>query len=211
MSSPYDLKDLSGSFTLTSKGAVQGFSQQDPFQGSRLMSGIFTGATATQVAWGGLPVKTEVPLSPLGSVTKLATTHATILAWSTFDGADHLILNQQSIGLYRDGMTMNYYEKGSSVCIWVMCDDSFAATLATAGSLTNTAASWDFTNSRLIAYDSTNTLPVTIERVSLATAGATNRLVSYNASTLNAQWSGTGCADTNAPLADDTSLALIRI
>lgn len=207
MANPYVTSGLPGTFKLTGSGAKEGTTRKNAInQALQIDSGLFDGT----VAWGGQPIVESVSDGLTGNVLTLASTIASITGWSTFDGANHLLLTQSTIGLYQDNMTMQFYRKGCGALLWVKIDDDLAASVLTGSVIQNLG--YDFTNYKIAAYSSGTALPVRIEAVSIAGTSTINTLVSYNATTGNAEWSTEGCANTAAgsPVYD-SSLALIRV
>lgn len=180
----YATTHLSGSFIPHATGAKEGTSVQHPNQAQQPDSGVFVGATATQKAWGGLPVSVEISAKPGEARVRLATDYATAQAWLTFDGADHLFQDGESIGLYEDGESALFYRGKSNIEIWVKIDDTLAATLLTGANYWNTAVSWDFTNNQIIAFDTTALSNVEITGISMTN----NEVVDFDSGTNTAQW-----------------------
>lgn len=207
MANPYVTSGVPGTFKLTGSGAKEGTSRKNAVnQALQIDSGLFSGT----VAWGGQPIVESVSTELTGNVITLASTIASITGWSTFDGANHPVMDQGTIGLYQDDMTINFYRKGAGTLLWVKIDDDLVESVI-GGSVTQNLG-YDFTNYKIAAYVSGTALPVRIEAVSVAGTSTINTLVSYNATTGNAEWSTEGCANTAAgsPVYD-SSLALIRV
>ena len=180
----YATTQLDGYFIPHATGAKEGTSVQHPGQSQQPDSGVFVGATATQKAWGGLPVSVEISAKPGEAQVRLATDYSTAQAWLTFDGANYLIQDGESIGLYEDGESALFYRGKSNVEMWVRIDDTLAASLLTGTDYRNTAVSWDFTNNQIIAFDTTALSGVEIIEVSMTN----NEVVDFDSGTNTAQW-----------------------
>lgn len=181
----YATTQLDGFFIPHATGAKEGTSVQHPNQSQQPDSGVFVGATATQKAWGGLPVSVEISAKPGEAEVRLATGYSTVKGWLTFDGANHLIQDGESIGLYEDGESALFYRLKSNVEIWVKIDDTLAAALLTGTDYRDTAVSWDFTNNKIIAFDTTALSNIEIIEVSMTN----NQVVDFDSGTNTAQWS----------------------
>lgn len=192
----YVTTQLSGYFIPHATGAKEGTSVQHPTQAQQPDSGVFVGATATQKAWGGLPVSVEISAKPGEAQVRLATTYATAQAWLTFDGANHLIQDGESIGLYEDGESALFYRGKSNVEMWVKIDDTLAAALLTGTDYRNTAVSWDFTNNMIIAFDTTALSDVEIIEISMTN----NEVIDFDSGTNTAQWSRSQTANALAKI-----------
>lgn len=193
---------FTGTFSLSSTGLIQGFSQKSPTQNNKLEAGVFSPASASEQIWAGTPVQIFIP-APSGGIPNFAgpalkqsDTNAHIMGWSTYDGADYLPISQQSNApLYGSGMSMQFYRNGVGVVVYVPIDDTLAATLLNGSTLENVQVSWDFTNKKIITYNS-GIGALAAQIVGISTSN--NELVSYNATTGNAVWASQGTADSSA-------------
>lgn len=179
-------------FLVETDGFVQGTFYDDPAMRYQLEGGVFAAAQA-HVLWGGLPVSLAVPAlgsNPLGPTVALATTNAGIEGWSMFNQASAMLLTPGStVPVAGAGMSVNFIRPGSLLRIALQIDPAITSSLA--GGATNQQVSWDFTNNRIMAYNSgIGALPVLVEFVN-----TNSKVVSYDSGTGAVTWNDAGpCA-----------------
>jgi hypothetical protein len=189
---PMATTNANGLFNVNSAGFTQGDAQDDPAVKFQLASGILS-TSATAPLWGGIPISESIPAAVtqpgtnlLGSSIIQATTLANSTGICVFNQAFHGITSPQSNApSYLPGMSVNFYRFGSGARIPLQIDP---ALVSLDGGLINQLVTWDYTNNKIIAYDSSHAFPVKI--LSIATTG--NKTVSYDSATGYAIWVTTG-------------------
>lgn len=180
-----------GSFSTYSDGVVQGTAFDSPNTRFNLAGGIL--ATAETVPmWGGIAISELIPPTTsngvLGSTIARATALANITGFSVFDQAHNGLTTPQSpVPLFASGMGINFYRLGSGARLALQIDP---ALVSLDGGLITQNVSWDYANGKIIAYDGSNKLPVTIQKIIVSNC----KIVSYNAGTGNATWVNGACA-----------------
>ena len=149
----------SGTFSIASKGLVQGTAFPDPAYRNWLKSGVLLVAE-TLPMWGGVGVYQNVPGDSssgpaavlgctLGRATSLASTKK-LSGFSVFDQSYGMINTPQSpVPLSGGGGQVVYYELGSRARVAVKADPNLASL---AGGLVSASVSWDFDGQMLIPY-----------------------------------------------------------
>jgi hypothetical protein len=196
---PMVTTNAAGLFNVNSAGFTQGDALDDPAVKFWLAGGVFSSAATTPL-WGGVPIAETIPVAQsgyysgdtqpgtdtLGSTIIQASTSTAPTGISVFNQAFQGITTPQSTApLYSPGMTVNFYRFGSGARIPLPCDSSI---VALAGSSITETVYWDTTNLRLTTTATSNfAVPCKILRIS--TSG--NKIVNYNGTTGNANWSNT--------------------
>jgi hypothetical protein len=188
---PVIVTNFPGSFSVTSDGYVQGIFLDDPAIRNELAGG-FLATAETLPMWGGVAIADAIPnpanqSDALGGAISRALAQTGLTGFSVFNQASNMIQTPQSrVPLSGTGMGVNFFRLGSGARICVQCDATFAATLA--GESVITQCSWDYTNQKLVAYDSTAALPVKILNVNIGNS----KIVSYSSGTGFANWTNNG-------------------
>lgn len=176
-----------GLFNTNSNGFTQGDAQDDPAVKFALAGGVLD-AAATSPVWGGLPVQEYVPTTGsdvLGSTIKAAADDADPTAVVVYNQAfGGLTTPQSTAPLFAAGMSVNYYRFGSGARIPMVLDPA-AVTLE--GDLVSTTVYYDYTNNWLTTSAPSvgqSAFPCKVLRVSTQN----NKVVSYNGTTGNANW-----------------------
>lgn len=189
---PLVTTNAAGSFSLYSDGVIQGTAMDDPAKRNALAGGILS-SSETVPMWGGVAIQELIPAATsngiLGGTIARSTNLATITGFSVFDQAHAGLTTPQSpVPLFASGMQINFYRLGTGARLALQIDP---ALVSLDGGLITQNVSWDFTNQKIIAYDGTNKLPVTIIKIMTANC----KTVSYNSGTGNATWNVNGaCA-----------------
>ena len=179
---PMAVTNGAGLFQLQSEGMVQGFMQPDPATRNALAQGIVD-ANASVVLWGGEAVALNIAGSKgLGPIVSKATTAATIQGFVVTNQAANGITTPSSAPpSYGSNMSVQFLRLGSGARLTVGIEPTFAASISAGGSPETVAASWDFTNQRIVAplpTESTITLSAITWTAGVATATASaNTLV----------------------------------
>ena len=180
----------SGLFQVNSAGYTQGDAQDDPAIKFQLVGGVLSTSAETPI-WGGIPIQELIPAATagnnigLGSTVIQATDYDEVNGFCVYNQAFHGITTPSSNApLFSSGMSVNYYRMGSGARIPLPID---SALVSLDGGQISQEVSWDFTNNKIIAFDTT-ALPVKILKI----VTSNNLLVSYNSTTGNANWTSTG-------------------
>lgn len=180
-----------GMFKLTSKGYVQGTTQNDAAVRNELISGILL-PTATAPIWGGCGITESLTTagteaSELGSVLALATAQTNLTGFTVFDQSHALIQTPQSpVPMCVPSGGINFYRFGSGARIAVKCSSAVAAALA--GGAINQALYWDYTNQVLLNAPGGTAIAAKV--LDVDTSGGSHT-VTYNSGTGFATWNDT--------------------
>ena len=182
---PFAMTSAANSFAVDSEGFVQGDAQDDPVIRNLLRTGPLA-STETLPMWGGVALFENISASgsaSIGNTVGRATTNTAVGAFSVFNQANAMVVTTSSdVPLAAPGGTISYYRLGSGARIPVQCDPALADL---DGGAVSQQVSWDFTNQKLIAYNSgIGALPVRVEAIAVGNS----KTVSYNSSTGNATW-----------------------
>ncbi|ATF87564.1 hypothetical protein [Burkholderia gladioli] len=182
---PMQTSAPTGTFRLDTEGYVQGAFLDDPSSNMWLSSGIIA-ASVTQPVWGGMPI-TENVAAPnqngLGNSLVLAANNAGVTGFTVFNRAYNAILTPgNNVPLLVAGMTAMFFRTGSNARIAVQCDATLAANLDTGA--VNQQVSYDFTNQKLIAYNS----GVGALACKVLSVNTNSKIVSYNSGTGALTW-----------------------
>lgn len=189
---PAATTNLAGLFITQAQGLVQGVFMDDPALRYELAGGVLK-STETLPMWGGVAVEELVSatgFSPLGNDIARSVAQTSYSGFSVFNQNGAAINTPQSpVPLTLLGGQVNFFRKGSGARIVVACDP---ALVDLGGGITTAQVSWDYTNQKLVAYDSVAALPVQV--LSVQALGCMT--VSYNSGTGAATWtrSSNACA-----------------
>lgn len=181
------------SFEVSTDGFVQGIAWDDPTVRNLLSGGVLASGQTTPM-WGGLPITENVPTigsNALGPTIGRATADTGITGWSVFNQMHSWILTPGAgqVPVAGVGMSVAFYRTNSNARIAVQIDPTIVGTVDTGA--TTQQLSWDFTNGKLVAYNSTTgALPV---KVLMVNSGL-SKVVSYNSTTGAVTWNDTGAA-----------------
>lgn len=180
------------SFVVESSGLVQGMLYNDPSARNWIQQG-FVASSVTQPIWGGMAIQGSIPVagqSGGGNPFVLAATNAAITGFTVFDGGNNAIVTPgNSVPLISAGMSGMFVSLGSYSRVAVQIDPTL---IDQDGNPVTTQFSWDFTNQKLIAYNSTiGALPV---RQVMEIQVGNSKVVAYNSTTKAATWSDAGAA-----------------
>ncbi len=189
---PAATTNLAGLFSVQAAGLFQGVFLDDPAVRYQMNGGVLA-STESLPMWGGVGIYEDIPVggfNALGSTVGRAADFAHLTGFSVFNQEGGWINSPQSpvpVGLL--GGQVNFFRFGSNAKIVVACDPALAS--LDAGLITQ-QVSWDYTNQKLIAYDSAHALPVKV--LSIQTSGC--KTVSYDGTSGNATWanSANACA-----------------
>jgi len=183
-----------GLFNTNSAGFTQGDAVDDPAVKFYLAGGVLS-TSATTPIWGGIPIIENIPAAAsqpgtdtLGSTIIQATGSATPTGICVFNQAYQGITTPQSTApLYSPGMSVAFYRFGSNARIPLVCDSTI---LALDGSSVVETVYYNYSTNQLTATQpgTQAAFPVKILKVSPA---GTNKSVSYNSGTGNANWVNT--------------------
>ena len=154
---PYGTTSSSNGFNAYSDGVIQGLAYADAASQNYLSSGIYDPA-ATVALYGGLPIETDIAVSPfnpqsngnMGGVVRLAKTIGAIGGFSVFDQAHHyLSVPGQPVPYCLPNMTAHFYRFGSNARIPVKASPQLALL---DGSAIGSQVSWDFNVGQLVPF-----------------------------------------------------------
>ena len=144
--------NISNSFSVDSRGFIQGTANDDPTVRNLLRGGPLA-STETIPMWGGVAVSNYIPAElqgQLGPVVKRALTNANITGFSVFNqGGNAIIAPGGGVPLFYSGSKVPFYLIGSNARIPLQIDP---ALVNQDGNLINTQVSWDFTQQRIGVY-----------------------------------------------------------
>ncbi len=180
--------NAAGSFQVQSLGYIQGVALDDPAIRNELAGG-YLDSGETLPMWGGVAVEelTGDVTESRGNSIKRAVSDVTLTGFSVFN-QNHAAINspQSPVPLLANGMLVNFYRLASGARIPLAIDP---ALVTLEGSIITQQFSWDFTNSKIIAYDA----GIGALNVRLLSIAATNCMtVSYNSGTGFATWNKNG-------------------
>ena len=192
---PFVTTNAAGLFAVSADGLWQGSFMDDPAIRNELAGGILASAE-TLPMWAGVAIYekvsatgTNVTGNTVGRATVQSATNATGLVGFTVSAqqANGLTSPQSPVPQLASGMGVNFFRLGSGARIVVACDTAIVSAIETG--IVTAQYSWDYTNQKLVAYDSTAALPIKVLQVQ-----APARTVSYNSGTGAATWVDTGNA-----------------
>lgn len=191
---PFVTTNAAGLFLTQADGLWVGSFMDDPAIRNELAGGVLA-STETLPMFQGVGIYEQISATGIdvrGNVVGRATSQG-----STTTGLiGFTVANQQANGLtspqspvpqLASGMGVNFFRLGSGARIVVAIDPAIVS--GALGALVTKQYSWDYTNQRIVAYDSVAALPVKILQVQ-----APARTISYNSGTGAATWVDTGNA-----------------
>ena len=190
---PMPTTNALGGFSVQSDGLYQGTALDSPNSRYNLAGGILATAETTPM-WGGVGIYEDIPASPgnnvLGGTVGRAADNAHLVGFSVFDQAYAGLTTPQSpVPLYGTGQTINFYRLGSGARVILQIDPALTSL---EGGLITQQVSWDFTNQKIIAYNS-GIGALAVKILQIQTTGC--KTVSYDSGTGFATWATNGaCA-----------------
>jgi hypothetical protein len=191
---PAATTNFAGLFSVTATGLIQGVAFDDPVGRFRLAGGTLA-STETLAMFGGVGISENIAaggFNALGNPISRATAQTNLTGFSVFDQNGAAINSPQSpVPVSLVGGQVNFYRlNGSAGARIILAIDP--ALISLDGGLISQQVSWDYTNQRIVAYDSVAALSVRI--LSVQTTGC--KTVSYNSTTGVATWvtSSNACA-----------------
>lgn len=157
---PAKQSNFSGTFSVQSDGYIQGLYMDDPAVRYALAGGTVKSDEAAPM-FGGIAIGELIPnpasvAVELGGVIERAVDYAHLTGFTVFNQNGSAILSPpNTVPLADVGMNVNFFRLGSGARIAVACDDALAATLSGGTDLITTQVSWDFTNQKLVAFNTT--------------------------------------------------------
>lgn len=188
---PMPTGTINGAFLKDTGGYVAGVALDDPGLRFQIEGGIVDPTQTTPAfLWGGLPCGILVPIpgmNTIGAPLKAATTTLGIEAWTVFNqGAGGILTPSSNVPSYSAGQSINYIRPGCNLRLVLPIDPAIINGLG--GAPQNTQVSWDFTNNRIMAYNSgVGALPVVIENIN-----TNSKIVTYSGSALTVNWNNAG-------------------
>lgn len=179
-----------GSFSAQSIGYRQGDAMDDPAVRNALAGGTLA-STETLPMWGGIAIGENIPAagSYLGAGIIRAANNAGIMGFSVFNQNGSMLTTPQSTcPVSLGGGHVNFYRLGSRARIAVQIDPTLAASLQNGTTASNVAVTWDFTNQKIIAFDSSNTLAAKILDIQVGNS----LIVAYDSVNNLCTWTPTG-------------------
>lgn len=181
---PAATTNAAGLFITQAQGLVQGVFMDDPAIRYEMAGGTLDSAE-TLPMWGGVAIEELIAtggFSPLGNDIKRAAAQATLSGFSVFNQNGAAISSPQSpVPVTLLGGQVNFFRLGSGARIVVACDP---ALIDLDGGIITPQVSWDYTNQKLVAYDSVAALPVKV----LSVQNSQVMTVAYNSGTGAATW-----------------------
>lgn len=177
----------SNTFSLDTRGWIQGMTQDDWASRSHLLSGVVDSGV-TQPMWGGMAVAIQTQSAGAtaqnNDLIKLATTGTGVQGFTVFDQASNMIqIPGNSVPTAVAGANMAYYLIGSEARIPMPIDPSVLASLE--GVSVDTAVYWDPTN---LWVTTTSTSNVALTGVKVLAVNTNSKSVNYNAGTSAVTW-----------------------
>lgn len=152
---PYATTNAAGLFLTQAAGLVQGTYMDDPATRYQL-SGGYLSAAETLPMFGGVAISESIPpagFDARGSLITRATSYANLTGFCVFNQNGAAINSPQSpVPQILSGGQVNFFRLGSQAEIVLAIDP---ALVTDDGGLINQQISWDFTNSKLIAFATT--------------------------------------------------------
>jgi len=181
---PLATTNAAGLFNVSSDGLVQGVYMDAPNTRYNLAGGVLASA-ATLPVWGGVGIQEKISSTGInitGNDILQATAQTNLTGFSVFNQNGAGMNSPQSpVPVVGTGMQVNFFRLGSGAQICLAIDP---ALVSLDGGLITQQVSWDYTNQKIVAYDSTAALPVKILQVQ--TSGC--KTVAYNSGTGVATW-----------------------
>jgi hypothetical protein len=157
-----------GLFLTQAEGLVAGTFFDDPAKRFSLAGGVLA-ASETLPMWGGVGIGEYIPTTgkdPRGSQIKRATAQANLTGFSVFNQNGAAISSPQSpVPQTLSGGQVNFFRLGSGAKLALAIDP---ALVTDDGGLITQQVSWDFTNQKIVAYDTVAALPIKILSIQTA-------------------------------------------
>jgi hypothetical protein len=193
---PQQLTNAAGTFTVRTKGGVQGMWVDDPAVRFQLVSGLVAPGQSAAIAGGMGITENLVTLTAesaeVNSVLTLASSQANLTGFTVFNQAAAMINTPSSAvpaasgggGGNLAGGAISFFRLGSLARIWVACSSGVAT--AFAASQVGLATYWDYTNQLLLSSPGGTAIGVKVLYVD--TLG--NSMVMTNATTFTWNYAG---------------------
>lgn len=183
---PIATSNALGSFSVQSGGYVQGIMQDDPVNIYRIAGGVLK-STQTLPVFAGMAISEFIPVGDdaLGSSVDLAASSSVlnITGFTVFNSLHSAIISQSSnVPTISGGMGVQFCRLGSGVRVPLAIDP---ALVSLDGGLINQNISWDFTEQKIVPYNS-QTAQLTISAMTWSagvvsvTTSAANTLATGN-------------------------------
>ena len=182
--------NAAGLFNTQAAGLYAGIYMDDPSTRYKLAGGVLA-STETLPMWGGVGLQELIPTGGLdvrGNQIKRSTIQTNLTGFAVFNQNGAAINSPQSpVPVTLVGNQVNFFRLGSGAQITLEIDPALASL---DGGLITQQVSWDYTNQKIVAYDSVAALPIKI--LSIQTSQA--KTVNYTTGTSVAKWTDTGNA-----------------
>lgn len=159
---PYATTVAGGLFLTTAAGLVQGMFFDDPAVRYQLAGGVLK-STETLPMFGGVGIFEDIApggFDPRGNPVGRATTQANLTGFSVFNQNGAAINSPASpVPQVLVGGQVNFFRLGSNAEIALAIDPTL---VSDDGGLITLQVSWDYTNQKIVAYDSVAALPIKI-------------------------------------------------
>lgn len=189
---PLATTNAAGLFNVVSDGLVQGTFMDQPNTRYNMFGGV-VGSTATLPIWGGVGIQELISTTGTnvtGNTIIQATAQTNLTGFSVFNQNGAGMNSPQSpVPVVGTGMQVNFFRFGTGALIALAIDP---ALVTLDGGLITQQVSWDYTNQKIVAYDSVAALPIKILQVQTTNC----KTVAYNSGTGVATWvySSNACA-----------------
>lgn len=191
---PFVTTNAAGLFLAQFDGLWQGSFMDDPAIRNSLAGGTLA-STETLPMFAGVGIFEKVSATgaavtgnTVGRATSQASTSTGLTGFSVSNQQINGLSSPQSpVPQLASGMGVNFFRLNSGARIVLAIDPTIVASIETG--LITQQVSWDYTNQKIVAYDTVAALPIKIIQVQ-----APARTVSYNSGTGVATWLDTGNA-----------------
>jgi len=167
---PYVQTTAAGMFNIESDGFIVGTAMPDPATRFALAGG-WLATTETLPMFGGIGITENVPQErppvtradvALGGIVGRASAYTNLTGFSVFDQNYAAVNTPQSpVPVVGSGGLVNFYRLGSRARIALQIDPTL---VTLEGGIITAQVSWDFTNSKIIAF-ATTALPVKVLQI----------------------------------------------
>ena len=187
---PYGTTNVTGSFQSQSGGFIQGIARPDPAVQNELAAGILA-SSETIPMWAGVGIEEYIPTSTSqtgGNIIRAAA--QTGLTGFTVSNQNTAAIKtpQSEVAVTLSGGQVNFFRLGSGARIALAIDPTFAATLENGTTSVSAQCSWDYTNQKIVTYDSTAALPVKILEINIGNS----MTATYNSVANTCNWNFSG-------------------
>lgn len=179
-------------FNVTTDGFVQGVYMDSPDTRYKLAGGVLS-SSATLPVWSGVGIQeliSSTGTNVTGNTIVQSSAQTNLSGFSVFNQNGAGLSSPQSpVPVVGTGMQVNFFRLGSGAQIVLAIDP---ALVSLDGGLTSQQVSWDYTNQKIVAYDSVAALPIKILQIQASNC----KTVAYNSGTGVATWvySSNACA-----------------